>query len=562
MENQKSGIRHLVELCYQKGIENIVISPGSRNAPIIIAFTNHPKINCLSIVDERSAAFFALGMAQQSGKTVAIACTSGSAALNYAPAIAEAYYQHIPLLVLTADRPQEWVDQADSQTIRQKGIYANYIKKSFELPQSIRTTDDLWYADRIINESIDLCQYQTPGPVHLNLPFKEPLYEGFNENIPAPKIIQSSNFENILEAGEIKKLAKCWNTSSKKLIISGMMNPNPGLKDALIEISKDPSVTFLTENTANLFYPDFNSCIDRTLAAINEDELENFRPDLLISFGNQLVSKKIKAFFRNNKPLAHWHIGNADLFLDTFQSLTKNIPVNPEYFFNALSEHIIPHHGNFSKNWNEKYLISSRKHDEFISNCDYSDLKVLNLLLKSIPENSNLQLANSTPVRYSLLFDMRPDLTYNSNRGTSGIDGSLSTAAGAAYKSKNPTTIILGDLSFFYDSNGLWNNYLNENLRIILINNKGGGIFRFLDGPSDTKDFDTFFETTHQLNAEGISKTFDINYQSAANLEDIKTALTKLYHPENKKVSLLEIFTPRELNAIILKDYFLYLKNS
>ncbi len=560
MDNQKIGIRHLAEICYQKGIENIVISPGSRNAPIIIAFTSHPKINCISIVDERSAAFFALGMAQQSGKTVAIACTSGSAALNYAPAISEAYYQHIPLLVLTADRPTEWVDQADSQTIRQKDLYANYIKKSYELPQSISNSDDLWHADRVINEAIDLCQHSTPGPVHINLPFKEPLYQGYDKKIENPKIISTTVVNPVLEAKEIQKLAAIWNASSKKLILSGMIQPNSDLNSVLAEISNDPSVIVLTENISNLNHNSFNPCIDRTLATIKDQEIKDFKPYLLISIGNQIVSKKIKAFFREHKPDQHWHIDTSHLFLDTFQSLTKNIPVNPEYFFNKLSEHIIPNRSNFSTIWDQKHQHSIKKHKEFIKNCEYADLKVFELLLKSIPENSNLQLANSTPVRYSQLFDIRADISYNSNRGTSGIDGSLSTAAGAAYASKKPTTIILGDLSFFYDSNGLWNNYLSENLRIILINNGGGGIFRFLDGPSDSEAFEEFFETKHELNAEGIANTFNVQYQSAKNLEEVKQGLAKLYHPDNKKVSLLEIFTPREKNAEVLKEYFHSLK--
>lgn len=560
MENTKIGIRHLVEICYEKGIENIVISPGSRNAPIILAFTNHPKINCISIVDERSAAFFALGMAQQSGKTVAIACTSGSAALNYAPAISEAYYQHIPLLVLTADRPVEWIDQADSQTIRQNNLYANYIKNSYELPQSIYTKDDLWHANRMMNEAIDLCQHLTPGPVHINLPFKEPLYKGYDEKISSPKIVSTPTIKPTLGADELKKLANQWNAFPKKLIISGVVKPNSDLNKILSEISKDPSVTVLTENISNLNHQRFNPCIDRTLATIKKDEIDNFRPNLLLSIGNQIVSKKIKAFFREHQPDEHWHVDTAHLFLDTFQSLTKNIQVKPAYFFNELNDLVIPHQSNFSEIWNKKYLQSVKKHSDFIETCEYSDLKVFDLLLKSVPEKSNLQLANSTPVRYSQLFEARKNLTYNSNRGTSGIDGSLSTAAGAAFESKKPTTIILGDLSFFYDSNGLWNNYLSENLKIILINNGGGGIFRFLDGPSDSEDFETFFETTQNINAEGISKTFGVQYLAAENMLEIEEGLSKIYDPENAKVSLLEIFTPREKNAEVLKDYFHSLK--
>jgi 2-succinyl-5-enolpyruvyl-6-hydroxy-3-cyclohexene-1-carboxylate synthase len=560
MENQKSGIMHLAEICYQKGIENIIISPGSRNAPIIIAFTKHPGIKCLSVVDERSAAFFALGMAQQTGKTVAIACTSGSAALNYAPAIAEAYYQRIPLLVLTADRPNEWIDQADSQTIRQNNIYKNYIKKSFELPQAIHTEDDLWFADRTVSEAIDTSQLSSSGPVHINLPFNEPLYEGYDQIISKPKIIDTIRVSQMINESEIRNLAKKWNSSNKKMIICGMHHPSHELDHILSEIAKDPSVTVLSENTSNLKGPQFISCIDRTLAGIDESEINAFCPDLLISLGNQLVSKKIKALMRKHKPEAHWHIDPSSLFLDTFQSLTKNIPVEPIYFFEFLAKHTQTNESNYSEIWQKAYDSTLQNHKLYLQNCEYADLKVFDRLLKAIPTGSNLQLANSTPVRYAQLFDARNDLSYNSNRGTSGIDGSISTAAGAAYANKKKTTIITGDLSFFYDSNGLWNNYLSEDLKIILINNQGGGIFRFLNGPSDNECFETLFETTHELNAEGIAKTFNVQYQSARNLEELDEELTKLYDPKNKKASLLEIFTPREKNAIVLKDYFNNLK--
>ncbi len=560
MDNQKSEIRHLAEICYRKGIEHIVISPGSRNAPIIIAFTKQKGIKCMSVVDERSAAFFALGMAQQTGKTVAIACTSGSAALNYAPAIAEAYYQRIPLLVLTADRPNEWIDQADSQTIRQKNIYQNYIKKSFELPQAIHTEDDLWFADRTISEAIDLCQLENSGPVHVNLPFNEPLYKGYDEDIEAPKIIKTTKVSRSIAPSEFENLASEWNTAKKKMIICGMNHPNQKLDKILAEFAKDPSVIVLTENTSNLNGTQFNSCIDRSLAAIDESEIELFCPDLLISLGNQLVSKKIKALLRKHKPKAHWHVDPSALFLDTFQSLTQNIAVEPQYFFSKLVEYTQMIKSDYSENWNAIYNSTLKNHQAFIENCEYSDLKVFDHLLKTIPSGSNLQLANSTPVRYAQLFDARKGLTYNSNRGTSGIDGSLSTSVGAAFSSKKQTTLILGDLSFFYDSNGLWNDYLSEDLKIILINNEGGGIFRFLDGPSENESFETLFETTHKHSAEGIAKTFNVQYQSAKNLEEVKKELTKLYDPNNKKVSILEIFTPREKNAIVLKDYFSKLK--
>ncbi|MCK5044095.1 2-succinyl-5-enolpyruvyl-6-hydroxy-3-cyclohexene-1-carboxylic-acid synthase, partial [Candidatus Pacearchaeota archaeon] len=261
MISEKAGIQNLVEICVQKGIEEIVISPGSRNAPLILAFSKHSGIKCLSIVDERSAAFFALGMAQQSQKTVAIACTSGTAALNFAPAIAEAFYQKIPLLILTADRPVEWIDQADSQTIRQKNLFSNYIKKSFQLPQKITSDDDLWYNDRIISEAINTCQYPDKGPVHINIPFTEPLYKGFDEKIIKPKIIDTAITETKLTEKQIEILAGKWNKYDKKLILTGLLEPSPKLNQLLSNISHDETVAILTETTSNLNYNNFFPCI-------------------------------------------------------------------------------------------------------------------------------------------------------------------------------------------------------------------------------------------------------------------------------------------------------------
>lgn len=556
MDYSKSGIRHLASIFKQKGINTLIISPGSRNAPITIAF-KQVGIECLSIVDERSAAFFALGIAQQSRNTVAIACTSGSAVLNYAPAISEAFYQRVPLLILTADRPNEWIDQEDSQTIRQKDIYHNYIKKSFEIPQNISSEDDLWFADRLINEAVDNCQLGPKGPVHINLPFKEPLYEGFDVELAEPKIIQSLSKEIILPEDEVLELAKKWNNSKKKLILCGMLNPSKKLNNLLSAIAQDPSVSILTETTANVSDQLFNSSIDRILSGIPEDNVAEFIPDLVVTIGNQIISKRIKAFLRKHKSAHNWHVSEDDLYLDTFQSLSINIPVEPCRFFNQLIEHITIPESDFAALWKSIDEISMQKHDEFIHDCAFSDLKVFDQLLVEIPEGSNLQMGNSTVVRYIQLFPNRKDLIYHGNRGTSGIDGSLSTAAGAAYSNQKPTTLIIGDLSFFYDSNGLWNNYLSPNLKIVIINNGGGGIFRFIEGPTKSDALD-YFETPHQLSAENIAKTFGVDYLSVNAANEVANGIAQLYAAD-RNCCILEIFTPKELNAEILKSYFKYL---
>jgi 2-succinyl-5-enolpyruvyl-6-hydroxy-3-cyclohexene-1-carboxylate synthase len=559
MISEKAGIKNLVEICVQKGIEKIIISPGSRNAPLILAFSKHPGIECLSIVDERSAAFFALGIAQQSKKTVAIACTSGTATLNFAPAIAEAFYQKIPLLVLTADRPVEWIDQADSQTIKQNNIFSNYIKKTFQLPQKITSKDDIWYNDRIISEAINTCQFPDKGPVHINIPFTEPLYEGFEDKIKKPKIIETAFTETKLSEKQIKVLAAKWNKYDKKLILTGLLEPSSKLNQLLANISQDETVAILTETTSNLNYNNFLPCIDRIITTISNDEKNDFQPELLITLGSQIISKKIKAFLRKNKAIEHWHINPDVLHLDTYQCLTKNIPLTPVEFFSQLTNHIKHRQGEYFKTWKSRDIELEKKHEDFLSACEFSDMKVFETILKAIPENSNLQMGNSTPVRYIQLFKFKKQLTFNCNRGTSGIDGTVSTAAGAAFSSQKLTTLIVGDLGFFYDSNGLWNKYVSKNLKVIIINNGGGGIFRFIDGPSETEELEEFFVAEHNTNAENIAKTFNVNYFKANNQNGLKKALVDFYKPQ-EKAAILEINTPQKENAIILKNYFKHLK--
>ncbi|MCF8298601.1 MAG: 2-succinyl-5-enolpyruvyl-6-hydroxy-3-cyclohexene-1-carboxylic-acid synthase [Saprospiraceae bacterium] len=547
---------HLVNICALKGIETVIISPGSRNAPLIVGFNQHPKIKCLSIQDERSAAFFALGMAQQSGKTVALVCTSGTAALNYSPAIAEAYYQKIPLLILTTDRPQEWVDQADGQTIRQNNIYNNYIKKSFQLPVKIDSEDDSWYVSRIISEAINITQYANKGPVHINIPFREPLYNGKIDISNDYKLIDIIPSQPTLAKKDLVKLVSAWHKFKSKIVLVGMMDKDSELNAILEKLSKDFSVVVLSETTSNINSDEFFPCIDKLLASISKDEEKDFSPKLLVTIGGAIVSKKIKAFFRNHKAKEHWHISEVDLHIDTYKSLTRNVCVDAKYFFNSIIDNIQADDKEFKAKYIAKKIHIENKHNEFLDKAPFSDLKVFDTVLEAIPENSNLHLANSTPVRYSQLFIPKKKLIFNSNRGTSGIDGCVSTAAGAAYENKIPTTIITGDIGFLYDSNSLWNNHIYPLLRIIVINNSGGGIFRVIEGPDKTNELEEFFETKHNLNFENIAKTFDLSYYFCDDLKSLQNQITEFYDLSKNKAAILEIKTPRLENAKVLKDYF------
>ena len=559
MTSDKKSAALIADIFVKEGLEHIVISPGSRNAPIIIAFAGNQKIRSLSVFDERSAAFFALGIAQQTRKTVAIACTSGTAALNYAPAIAEAYYQKAPLLVLTADRPPEWIDQGDGQTIRQKEVYGNYIRASYEIAEDLSGEKEFDTTVGVISEAIRRTIYPAPGPVHINLPFSEPLYNqvpGHAWNLQLPDHIPA---KSVPPDEKTERFIDVWNVSSKKLLIAGMMHPDDELSALLREICDDPSVALLSETTSNLSdCPDL-PCIDKIIHTIGPEEAARFRPDLLVTFGGPVISKMVKAFLRKNKPSQHWHIDPVDYEMDTYLCLTGGIAMDPAEFFRITAPLIRKTDSGFGKLWQERMARSESRHNTFLSRCEFSDLKVFEEILKNVPERSFLQLGNSTPVRYAQLFPPLRKRFHYSNRGTSGIDGAVSTAAGAAWATGDLTTLITGDLGFLYDSNALLNDHLSEKLRIIVINNSGGGIFRFIPGPDTTPHLERFFETRHKWRAEYIAQAAGIEYMYACNLKETTEGLKALFRDPLNRPAILEIKTPAVKNARILKSYFKYL---
>lgn len=555
MISDKKGLEHLSLMLIENNVKHIVFSPGSRNAPLIATFPRYKEFSCYSIVDERSAAFFALGIAQKTGETVVLSCTSGSAVLNYAPALVEAFYQKIPLLVISADRPENLIDRGDGQTIRQRNIYANYIKKSVQLSENPNTKRSLVNYQKLALSAIRATQTPDKGPAHINLPFTEPIYgEKERENPVLTPFTHLNEKANILES-EFELLAKTWNSTKRKMIIVGQQKPNKALESLLERMSQDPSVIILTETTSNISSPDFINCIDKTLASIPVEATDDFLPDLLITVHSNIVSKRIKAFLRSEKKYEHWHIDEANETMDTYFHLSRVIPIESLSFFEKmemLSEH---NSSDYKALWLNQKHKTERIHSDFLEKAPYCDLTVFDELIKQIPANTNVHFANSTPVRYSQLFDLNPSLSVEANRGTSGIDGAISTAVGAAWVSEQMTTVISGDLSFFYDSNALWNNYISPKLRIVVINNKGGGIFRYIEGPSKMPELEQFFETKHHREAKSLASEAGLHYLRADSLASLKTVLADFFK-SSEKAKLLEIFTPNELNAEILRNYF------
>ena len=551
--------RLVVKSCENYSINTVVISPGSRNAPLIIGFNGSTKIKTLSVVDERSAAFFALGIAQQTRKPVGLLCTSGSALLNYYPAISEAFYSNIPLVIISADRPENLIDVGDGQTIRQKNVFENHILFSANLGGE----NDIELLEKALQTSID-----KKGPVHINVPFGDPLYEMTSEenrdiefeklksNIV--KVEEKSLLKEIpLEVDELQKFADIWNASTKKMVLVGEHFPDELLQIQLEHLAKDPSVLVLIENTANVSHPKFINSIDKLIFPFEEDELEEFKPDILLTFGGMIVSKKIKEQLRNYKPKHHWHADSLRAY-DTFHCLEHHFKVSPQLFFSQFFFLTKSKVSNYQQFWLHKKEFRLQKHQEFMETCAFSDLKVFHIILATIPNHTQLQLGNSSVIRYAQLFDNNKTWQIFCNRGTSGIDGCTSTAIGAAYAVKENTLFITGDISFVYDSNALWNNYIPNNFRIIVINNGGGGIFRFIPGPQQSGALD-YFETPHLLTAEHLCKMYHFEYSTAKDETDLQSQLSNFYEYSSLP-KVLEIFTPRLENDQILKAYFNNLK--
>ncbi|QTD37479.1 2-succinyl-5-enolpyruvyl-6-hydroxy-3-cyclohexene-1-carboxylic-acid synthase [Polaribacter batillariae] len=563
MYPKKELAQIVISACTQFNVDTVVISPGSRNAPLTIGFSNHPKIETLSVVDERCAAFFALGIAQQTKKPVAVLCTSGSALLNYYPAIAEAFYSSIPLVVISADRPKHLIDIGDGQTIRQENVFENHILFSANLVENekFKTRNA-----QLIGEALQISVSQQ-GPVHINVPFDEPLYETVSklQDFSFPNVSSiaverlelvhdSTRTDNIVD---YKKLSSIWNSAEKKMIVVGVNYPDNELHNLMDLYAEDDSVLILTETTSNLHHNKAVNSIDQLIFSMEDTEFKELQPNILITFGGMIVSKRIKRFLRDYQPKHHWNI-DAKKATNTFFCLSEFIQTTPVDFFSHFNNYIKPIQSTYQPKWLKIRDDRRKKHAKYFKNIPYSDFSVFEQVLNRIPKNGQLQISNSSIIRYTQLFTIKRSLTVFCNRGTSGIDGSTSTAIGASFASERQTIFITGDLSFFYDANALWNTNIPKNFRIILINNSGGGIFKIIPGPRSTNAH-KYFETPHTLTAEHLAKMHNFKYVKAHSKETVEKGLEGFFEA-SERPKILEICTPSEENDVTLKAYFKYIK--
>lgn len=550
----------LVELCRLHGVTQAVICPGSRSAALTLALARNPHITCTVVMDERAAGFIALGMAQQLGKPVVLVCTSGSAGYNFAPAVTEAYFQQVPLLILTADRPNEWIHQHDGQTIYQAGLYGRHVKAAYELPADYTHPDAVWYINRTVNEALLTSLEKPCGPVHINVPIREPFYPHSSEEFKPSqelRLVKRSSTHAILPKQEWHSLLGEWEDTEKILIAVGQYAPGSDLGAILTKVMEEFHVPVIGESLANLPIHEL-SVSHQDLFLANTDQVA-LQPDLLITVGQSFVSKNFKNFIRKNPPKHHWHISEDRHVIDPFQTVTRQIMVAPEYFFAKVFEDIDylrfvqQDDGGQDETYAVEWINAERKVKgtlgRFFENLTvFNDLTAVEFVLKNIDSPAQLHVANSMPIRYVTTVGLdREGITIFANRGTSGIDGCVSTALGAALLVQVPVYLLVGDVAFFYDRNGLLRSNLPPDLKIILLNNAGGTIFRMIDGPASQPELETYFETRHTHTARRTAEDSGITYFIVETMEELQKVWMEFN--QAKGTSLLEIKTDPVVDA-------------
>ncbi|MGI4885568.1 MAG: 2-succinyl-5-enolpyruvyl-6-hydroxy-3-cyclohexene-1-carboxylic-acid synthase [Janthinobacterium lividum] len=608
MNNQ--AVFNIAEICARHGITDVVLSPGSRSAPLTLAFARHPAYRGkLRVVpDERAAAFIGLGLAQATRRPVVLVCTSGTAGLNYAPAVAEAFFQQIPLLVLTADRPPEWIDQLDGQTIRQRNLYGAHAKAAFDFPADTAHPDAKWHAERIINEAINLAQAGPAGPVQVNVPLREPFYPKAGEDVGYEqdvKIIREDHANPVLPPAEILDLRQQLRAAGRVLVVAGQQANSPGLTAALYEFTAARQVPVVGDAIANLNEVPAVHRQDVFLAGLTQEQKAALRPDLLITFGQSLISKSLKLFLRDAAPAQHWHLQATGPVADTFRRLTRIVRVQPAAFFQQLSSFETKDYGpaagsnsSFTKTIEGSNPIPATTLDQgssiyssealdlgsipsattapavtwqqadaaagaFLANFfaaeaqPFNEFTAFRHALGALADGTALHLANSMAVRYANILGLPAgkQIEVFANRGTSGIDGCTSTAVGGALaQPARPVVLLTGDVAFFYDRNAFWHNYPTPNLRVVVFNNHGGGIFRMIEGPRQQPELEEFFETRQALTAENLCRDFQLRYFPVASFAELAAALPVFFAAETG-AAVLEVFTDSKANAAFFEEY-------
>lgn len=560
MYSNKENVNILTSLLLEYGVSDAVVCPGSRNAPIVHNLSVCEAIRCRPVTDERSAAFYALGLAIATRRPTVVCVTSGSALLNVMPAVAEAAYQHVPLVVISADRPQQWIDQLDGQTIPQSDALGRFVRKAVQLPEP-HNDEERWLCRRLVNEAMHLATCRQGAPVHINVPISEPLFEFDTEQLP-----QLSRF-NYIKRAAIKDasmdMPDAFHDATRPMIVIGQLAHGTVSHETIRSLSEKYVV--MSEPLSNPSYMTihFDEAIRYIVSdnsSINDDEDDKtaYYPDYVIYVGDTLVSKPARRFLRNAKAPSCLITPDAADIHDPLMTLTDIVECDTDSI-NALLASLCDAPDNdercrFHDRW-QSFLDAYAAHADAYAP-EYSQMATVKYFEEQLADldiDICVHYANSSAVRLACIYAQHYVWC---NRGVNGIEGSLSTAAGFSLATHDMTVCVIGDLSFFYDQNALWNSNLRGNLRIILLNNRGGGIFRQLPGLSDSPAADDLVMASHENTAQGICTQNDIGYMSAKNMDEMQIGVVTLLTRESERPMLLEVFTDSNDDVKALEKYF------
>lgn len=545
------NVQIIISLLKEYNIQHLVLSPGSRNVPFVHSVEHDPFFKCYSIVDERSAAYFALGLAEELDLPVLLSCTSSTACSNYFPAIKEAYERKIPLIALTADRDPRYREQMENQMIMQPHMYGRYCKKSVDLPTVIDDLDAA-YCERLVNEALLELNHHGKGPVQINFPAFTNFHDFSVRKLPKCRVI--SRIDNSSTDVEWEQKINELKQYNKIMLLFGEGNIHTeNYLNLINKVFEKYNCMISVEHMSNIHS---NGALRTFMVteSMSDDEMLEVLPDVIITFGANFASD-FKGKLRNyRKCIRHWRVSHDGNVVDTFMALDTIFECSDEEFFHKLLRYAEKEMYNnlmYYNLWNDK--ISSIKFPDL----EFSNFYVIGEFLKQIQCNSILHLSILNSIRLAQFFDIDKSIKVFANLGAYGIDGSLSTFLGQAFQSQELSYLVVGDLSFLYDiSASLMPAMQNSNIRILLINNHGGGEFHYVYGNTGFQDINLHISAGHNINTSCWFSSLPVKYMCAKSKEELSNALKEFNDKSSDRPIVLEVITNSKKDGDILNKFY------
>lgn len=528
------------------GVKNVVISPGSRSTPLAILMSDHEQLQTHVLIDERSSAFFALGIAKASKNPVAIVCTSGSAAANYYPAIVEANHSNVPLIVITTDRPHELRDIGAPQAMNQTELYHNFTYYFHDMAIPENCNEMISYARTIAYKGVEISRKRR-GPVQINMPFREPLLPNCNkEDRFTVGIRNRMNTETSLFNQKLKvsqQFIENFSQLKNVLVVAGDMQ-NEDEQNEIVHICNELHIPLLADPLSQLRHGDVIDSYDLFL----RDEIiqEKLKADCIIRIGAYPVSKVLGQFLKK-QDIPQWYIGETEKIPDPAHKITNHLACSPLDFFQELQANDAVKNDSYETKWKTLQRISGEYLEDISPSLIHEGL-IIREAIKNMEECSSIFVSNSMPIRDVDIFfrSHYKKLKIYANRGVNGIDGIISTALGVAFVEQE-CLLITGDLSFYHDLNGLLAaKKYNLSLKVLLINNDGGGIFSFLPQSKEEKYFEELYGTPIALPFRPIVEAYGGNFSECTTIEQLHHFIKSPYNG----LQVLEVKTNRKENYL------------